>query len=283
MKLTVLVSLATLLIASNAAAQDVVDPEPRRPLTLRPLEDAPEAKAKDARVTAEERPFLYSLDPTTPSRNAFSTEYSAGLASGVAADRPLPQTVGANGLVHGFTLGFGITDRIAPFVTGRVLQPVEQDQSSAGGGAVGLRVQVTRPGANFRLALAAAGQREFGGTLGAWGRIAASYDIDRMRVVANMHGEKAFAKGRDEVDVMATAGVSYRALDSVRFGVEYVGQELEAPFEEEEAEGGVRHFAGPTMSLDMDKGRFQLVAGPAFGLNQQSPNLLGRVTALMSF
>lgn len=277
------VTFSLFALASAARADDLVDGEPRRPLTLRPLEDLPEQRAKGARVTNEERPFLYTLDPTTPSRGAFSAEYTAGLASGVAADRPLPQTVGAEGLVHAFTLGAGVTDRIAPFVTGRVLQPVDEGQSSRGGGAAGVRLQLTPPSSTFRLAVALAGQREFGGTFGAWGRVAASLDVDRVRIAANAHGEKAFAKGRDELDVMAIAGVSYRALDGVRFGVEYVGQELEAAVEKDEAEGGVRHFAGPTLALDLDKGRFQLVAGPAFGLNQQSPNLLGRVSALMSF
>ena len=283
MKIAALCSCVPLLVAANAYADDTTEQGPRRQLTLRPLEDAADAKPKDARVTAEERPFLYTVDPTTPSRGAFSTEYTAGLASGVAAERPLPQTVGAEGLVHSITLGVGITDRIAPFVTGRVLQPVEQDRKSAGGGAAGLRFQLTPPASSFRLTLLAAGQREFGGTLGAWGRVAASYDVDRVRMAANLHGEKAFAKGRDEVDVMATAGASYRALDGVRFGVEYVGQELEGAVEKEEVEGGIRHFAGPTVALDLDRGRFQLVAGPAFGLNQQSANLLGRVSALMSF
>jgi hypothetical protein len=136
----------------------------------------------------------------------------------------------------------------------------------------------------FRFTVAAAAFREGkGGAFGTWARAAASYDFGPLRVAGNLHFEKAFASARDRVDILALAGVSYRVASAFRLGAEYVGQDLEDAIEREEAEGGARHFLGPTAALDLQAGRLQLVAGPAFGLNERSPRFLGRVGLVASF
>jgi len=48
-------------------------------------------EAPAPRAHAEERPFSFLLDPTTPSAGDLSVEYALGYASGSAADRPLPR------------------------------------------------------------------------------------------------------------------------------------------------------------------------------------------------
>jgi hypothetical protein len=102
-------------------------------------------------------------------------------------------------------------------------------------------------------------------------------------VAGNLHLEKVAALDRDGVDALALAGASYRALDELRVGVEYVGQDLEEAFEHDGAEGGARHFAGPTAAVDLHGGRLQIVGGPAFGLNERSPRTMGRVAVLVTF
>ena len=67
--------------------------------------------------------------------------------------------------------------------------------------------------------------------------MAASYDLGRLRLATNVHAERAFASGRDNVDVLLLAGASYRVLDEIRIGVEYVGQDLEEALDDE---GGAR-------------------------------------------
>lgn len=231
-----------------------------------------------ARTTNEERPFVHLLDPTTPSAGRFSLGYGFGLGSGVAAERPLPANITTAGASHGVTASFGATDRIAPFAG------VNADVSAGASVNAGARVQLTDPLSPFRFTLAGAAFREGkGGAFGLWTRAAASYDLGRVRVAGNLHLERAFASGRDTVDVLAMGGVSYRVASSFRLGAEYVGQDLEDAIENEEAEGGARHFAGPTAALDLSGGRLQLVMGPAFGLNANTPRFLGRVGLLATF
>lgn len=237
--------------------------------------DVPETKGA-AKVTAEERPFLYLSDPTTPSAGVVSAGYGFGLGSGVPADRPLPAKVGAAGASHTVSLGYGVTSWLSPFAT------VTGDKDGGVTGLFGARVQLTDPNARFRVTVSGAGFREGrGGALGVWVRGAASYDLGGLRLAANLHGEKVFASARDRVDVLAMVGASYAVAGKFRLGAEYVGQDLEDAIEAEEAEGGARHFVGPTAALDL--GHAQITLGPAFGLNAQSPRLLGRVGVLVSF
>ena len=245
-------AIATLLLASlyaaSASAEDEHPEAPRRPLVFHARAevgpDEPVVAPETARAHAEQRPFVYALDPTTPSRGDASVEYAVGLASGVRAERPLPAGLGYDGAAHGVTVAYGVTARFAPFVTARVLQPSGEGRSSEGGGAAGFRYQLTEPASAFRLTVAAAGARELGGAFAAWGRVAASYDVARVRFVGNVHAERAFASRRDTVDVMLIAGASYRALDFLRVGGEYVGQDVEEPASSG-AEGGARHYGVP--------------------------------------
>jgi hypothetical protein len=125
--------------------------------------------------------------------------------------------------------------------------------------------------------------REFGGSLGAYARAAASYDIQRLRVAANLHVERVFASDRDALDVLMMAGASYKTLDMLRVGVEYVGQDLEGSFEQDEAEGGAHHYVGPNLALELIGDQLQLVASSAVGLGARAQPLVGRLAMLMTF
>lgn len=228
--------------------------------------------APPPRATNEERPFLHVLDPTTPTAGNVSVGYSFGYSSGVAADRPMPADLANAGADHRATASYAVTDRFAPFLGG--------GNSSAIAGA---RLQITDPTSPFRFTLAGAMFRERAGVFGAWTRAAASYDVGAFRVAGNLHLERAFARGRDSIDILALAGVSYRVAKMFRLGAEYVGQDLEDAIEQEEVEGGARHFIGPTGAVDLHGGRLQLTFGPAFGLNEKSPRFLGRVAVLATF
>jgi hypothetical protein len=120
------------------------------------------------------------------------------------------------------------------------------------------------------------------GDNGAWVQAAFSQDIQRVRLGATIHAEHVFSEGRDPLDVMIQAGASFRIAGEVRTGVEYVGQDLEeaaAPG----AEGGARHFLGPTASVQLLENRLTIVAGPSMGLSGSSPAFLGRVAAAYCF
>jgi hypothetical protein len=243
--------------------------------------DAPDGPRR-SRLAAEDRAFLVVADPATPARLDVTLEYGLGLSSSGGATRPLPAVLGERGLAHSLTLAVGATARLAPFVS------VQLAADPAGGaplaaGCAGVRWQVTAPGRPFRLGVAVALLREAGGDLGAWARLAATYDLGRLRVATNLHLERSFAAGRDAVDVVALAGLSVRLTAWLRLGLEYVGQDLEAAVERDEAEGGAQHYAGPTLALALDRGRVQLAAGPMLGLNPRAARAGGRAALLVTF
>ncbi|MGH7327480.1 MAG: hypothetical protein ACREJX_03945, partial [Polyangiaceae bacterium] len=120
------------------------------------------------------------------------------------------------------------------------------------------------------------------GDNGAWGQLAFSGDVRRLRIATTIHGEHIFADGKDDADVMVNAGASYRLVGDFRAGVEYVGQDLEETFDPG-AEGGARHFVGPVASLQLLQHRLSIVAGPAIGLSSTSPRLLGRLAVAYGF
>ena len=79
------------------------------------------------------------------------------------------------------------------------------------------------------------------------------------------------------------AGANVRVADALRLGAEYVAQDIEAAIDPLEAEGGMRHFIGPTTSLALAGERLTIGAGPAFGLSPNAPRLLGRAAVSWSF
>jgi hypothetical protein len=117
--------------------------------------------------------------------------------------------------------------------------------------------------------------RELNGGDGAWARVGFAQDISRLRLGATVHGEHVFATGRDAVDILVMAGASYNVVGPLRAGLEYVAQDLEESFSDE-AEGGVRQFLGPQVALELLDKRLSIGAGPAMGLNAQSPKFSGR-------
>ncbi len=230
-----------------------------------------------------ERPFLYLVDPTLPRPMHVIASYSAGYSSADAATRPLAATEGRGGLVNELRLEGGLHERLAPFVTGMLAPPTAGEQSARTALQAGFRVLVTDPSSQgFRLALSAAYDRDFRSTNGAFARVTASYDVGRLRLASMVHTEKMFSADRDQIDLYAVAGTSYRVLDSLRVGAEYVAQDIEGAWEAHETEGGIRHFVGADLAWSFEQ-RLLLTAGPAFGLGSRSPRLLGRASLAYLF
>lgn len=235
------------------------------------------------RRTTEERAFVYSVDPTTPALGTVTAESSIGVGSGVAALRPLPSASDARTVDSSLTVSGGLGAGFAPFATG---VRGFGDGASGTGLIVGMRWQIPTSsdgGGPFRAGIVGAGFREPGGAYGGYARLTATYDLgDRLRLGSNVHVEHVFGTGRDGADFVVSLGASYRVIPGLRLGAEYVGQDLEelgAPA----AEGGAKQYAGPTFALDLDRGRAQIVAGPAFGLGGNSARVLGRASIVVSF
>jgi hypothetical protein len=124
--------------------------------------------------------------------------------------------------------------------------------------------------------------RELNGGNGAWMRFAIAQDIQRLRLGATAHGEHVFQDGRDAVDLLVMAGVSYRVLGPMRLGVEYVGQDVEGALSPDNEEG-VRHFLGPQVALELLDRRLSVAGGPALGLGPSSPPFSGRLSVAYEY
>jgi hypothetical protein len=132
------------------------------------------------------------------------------------------------------------------------------------------------------LSLSSGYLRELSGGNGAWMRLAFAQDVARARFAVATHGEHVFARGRDALDLMVMAGASYRAVGPLRVGVEYVAQDLEGALDDD-AEGGVRHFLGPTAAVELLGQRLTIVGGPSLGLSTQSPTIVGRIALAYAY
>jgi hypothetical protein len=113
-------------------------------------------------------------------------------------------------------------------------------------------------------------------------QVAFSGDIQRLRLGGMVHGQHTFADGRDPLDVMVDLAATYRVVGDFRLGAEYVGQDLEESFSPG-AEGGARHFLGPTASVQVWNRRVTIIGGPSVGLSAISPDFVARLSASIGF
>jgi hypothetical protein len=205
----------------------------------------------------------------------------------------------ANTAQRGVLAALGAEAGVLPRVSLEAVGQMQLGGERAGvnpGAVAGARFQLSPPSwSNVHLTASAGYLRETwstpspssdatatGGADGAWASFAVALDVQRLRLGVTTLGEHVFANGRDGVDVMVQAGVSYRLVNWFRAGVEWVGQDLEETFADR-AEGGARHFVGPTAAFQLLQDRLTLVAGPSIGLSAGSPNVLGRLALAYGF
>jgi hypothetical protein len=261
--LAVLVMSPEIARAETAAAPDVVSAP------------APE----EARVT---RPWLYVDDPTLAS--PLHVVVGSGVSvttTGASPTRPFASNVAHPGGAYEVGAEVGLVPRLALQVTG-VTSGVTDAKGIGVGMIAGLRVALVE-GERTRVTASAGVLREISEGTGAWARVTVAQDVGRARLALTAHGEHVFTAGRDAVDVMLMAGASVALFGPLRGGVEYVVQDLEGAIDDEEAEQGVRHFVGPNLSLELDRRRLHVTAGPAIGLSHDSPRLLARAAIAYSF
>jgi len=106
-----------------------------------------------------------------------------------------------------------------------------------------------RPGAGtgFHLAAGTGYRREAAGASVWLGRLVGERVLPSARFLGDVRLEKAFEADRDEIDAIVTLGAARRFGKGFSFGVELVGEDLEAFWEQNEAEGGARVLLGPSL------------------------------------
>lgn len=274
------VALGALLLGTPAlAAAQPAQPAP--PIAAEPARDKPTPAPTADLWRDVRRPWLYSADPTAPPPGHVLASLGVGYAE---TNRGAVRPFAANYAHAGAVMNAGVEVGVLRFMSVQAEGLISGEGAGKvnGGGTIGLGFYPLPKSSPVDLTVAAGYLRELGGGNGIWARAAAAVSVKDLRFVLSTVGSHVFEKGRDEVDILVTAGATYAIIPAVRVGVEYVIQDLEGIWDPEEAEGGVRHFVGPTASLELAQ-RVFLSAGPAFGLSSGAPSILGRVNASYAF
>ncbi len=272
---------AALLWPATASAQDlwtVDEPAPVRVVTRdEPTKPIPSSSQAQGGLGPDPA-FAYLVDPSLPEPLSAAARLGAAYATTDSATRPLAADIRRGGWVNDVGLEFALHERVGVEGTFLLTPPRAPGADAGWAGRGGLRALLTDPSSrSVRVALIGGYLRDFVAASGPFAEVTATWDVGRLRIGSLLHGEKMLAEGRDSVDVVGAFGASMRLLEVLRLGAEYVGQDFEDAWEPEEAEGGTRHFAGATVALAL-RDDLRLVGGPAVGLTEASPRLLGRVS-----
>jgi len=240
------------------------------------------------KASAEEIRYVYSLSSIAPisGENSFIYQLNVGRRRCVACAETenIPgRPFGPDATEHWVGFQYGMTDRLA-LVTNAIFSSQPEKNMDYGSFQVEARYRIASPGSlPVDVALSGGYLREMDGTSVVQGKGAVARNWGPMDLTGNLQFEKAFASGRDPLDLFITAGNSYRVVRGFRAGIEYVGQDLEDIWEEEEAEGGVRHLVGPTLAVQAERGTLQLALSPSFVFYPGGSGFLLRSTMSYSF
>lgn len=212
-------------------------------------------------------PFVFSLLPH-PGTAAHRITLFGDLAYGEQMFRALgpehlEQRVGAEISLGGRVILVAQGGLIGSSVAGR---------SRMSGQIEALR-SLTGAESRWQLAIGLGGGRDYHGTSAALGRLVLGGVWARNAVVANLRLERAFGDPRrDALDVNTTVGFAHAVTSRIRLGVEAVAEDLEGFVEPNEAEGGTKLMAGPTLALGAPGSAWglSLAGGPVFRLSRST-------------
>jgi hypothetical protein len=209
-----------------------------------------------APAAAQERPFLFSVTTAEETKPAIRFDYDVGVGERAfqsdTANQP-EQRIGVQASYGRLTfLGrFGIAEVGSSY------------QSSQSGEALYSFLGAARP-----IALAAGGGvlHEADGVNVLLARVVAGRSTNASTLYCNLLFQKPLASDRDAVDLITSVGWARKLPHGVSLGVEGIGEDLEGFWDPEEAEGGARLLAGPSLHISPAGHRWQMIAtgGPVF-------------------
>jgi hypothetical protein len=207
-------------------------------------------------AAAQDRPFLFSVSTTTAPEPTVRVDYDVGIGERAfqsdTANQP-ERRVGVQASYGRLTLltRLGIAEVGSAY------------QSSQSGEVLYSVLGSARP-----LALAAGGGvlHEADGVNVLLARVAAARTAASWRLDGNLLFQKPLSSERDAVDLITSVGWARTLAHGVSLGVEAIGEDLEGFWEHDEAEGGARLLAGPSLRIAPAGQRWQLIAtgGPLF-------------------
>jgi hypothetical protein len=80
-------------------------------------------------------------------------------------------------------------------------------------------------------------------------RVVAGRSTESSHVFGNALFQKPLSSERDAVDVITSVGWARKITRAVSLGVEAIGEDFEGFWDSEEAEGGARLLAGPSLHI----------------------------------
>ena len=207
-------------------------------------------------AAAQERPFLFLTTTAEKAKPAARFDYEVGLGERAfqsdTSNQP-EQRIGVQATLGRVTfLGrFGISDVGSSY------------QSSQSAEAL---YSLIEPGRRIALAAGGGVLHEADGVNVLLTRVIAGRNTEASRLFGNLVFQKPMATDRDAVDLITSVGWARKLTRGVSLGVEAVGEDLEGFWDSEEAEGGARLLAGPSLHISPPKGRWQVTAtgGPVF-------------------
>ncbi len=148
----------------------------------------------------------------------------------------------------------------------------EDDDSPVDFGAEALFDLRPEAGSGLHLAAGTGFRREATGASVWLGRVVGERVLPSARFLGDLRLERAFETDRDEIDAIVTLGAARRFGRGFSFGVEAVGEDLEAFWEQNEAEGGARLLMGPSLHWVRPDHRLlaTLAGGPVFRYRESS-------------
>ena len=212
-------------------------------------------------ASAQDRPFAFAFSPAAWDRNG--ALFFVQPAYGEAAT----EAIARDGLESRVGFEARVTRRI--LLLADVGVGISESDSPATYRAevfYNLLAGKDRP---FHLALGSGYRREAEGVSVWLGRLVAEHRRDANRFLGDLRFEKPFDRERDEIDAIVTLAAARTFGRGFSGGFEVLGEDLEALWTPNEAEGGARILVGPSMHWVRSDRRLlaTLAGGPVFRLN----------------
>lgn len=275
-KLSIGAALALLGVCSlSCPAQADAPPEASAPLEPAPTaadvtdQRTDTSSSDNSKSNTPERGLLFAVEPSVPDPLHGLVSVGMGNVARTGEERP----VGSGPVFPTLGAEVGLLSRLSVYADGGAVVIQSGNPGQLASPFIldtGFHVLLTDPTSRmWRLSLrpsysydvTAASTLNLTATLG--------WYYENVRIVSSFQGSHTLQPGADAIDLQTTLGASYSLPLGFRVGVEGVVSDLEE-IVTPGAEGGSSAFAGPTAGWEGE--RFQVVAGPAFGVTPGALN-----------
>lgn len=207
-------------------------------------------------AAAQERPFLFSIATATDAKAAVRFDYDIGIGERAFQSDTSNQPEQRLGLQAS-------RGRLTLLARLGIVEVGSSYQSSQSGE---LLYSMLGPASHVALAAGGGVLHEPGGVNVLLARVTGGRNTDAWLLQGNVLFQKPMSSQRDALDLVTSVGWARKLPHGVSLGVEAIGEDLEGFWESEEAEGGARLLAGPSLHISPAGQRWQLIAtgGPLF-------------------